>query len=123
MVLWLNSEGQNMNEVISNGHQNTENWIHIGENLQSRLEKPNQCLGVIIYKENSCYGQTARLTSMDCNKQASFMCSITTSEFHIHPSKKELPCVYQNVSADDATRRKREVHEDKKIDGGKHKIL
>lgn len=114
MVLWLNAEGKNMNEVIGSGIAAS----HMGENLQSRLEKPNQCLGLIIYKENSCYGQTARLTSMDCNKKASFMCSITTSEFHIHPSQKELPCVYQNVSTDDATRRKREAHKDKKIAGG-----
>ena len=49
MVLWLNGEGKNMNEVIGSGIAAS----HMGENLQSRLEKPNQCLGLIIYNENS----------------------------------------------------------------------
>ena len=121
-MIWLDSSDERMAWLESVDVLDTNGWMLMDENLKTQLNSTNQCLGVIIREEISTTNVTAKLTSMDCNKEASLMCSLPATQFTIPLDKKKLPCLPKNTSTVMRRKRKSETKEEEEESQNRGKL-
>ena len=91
--MWLNSDDasyawlEDVDTVQSNGS------VFIEDNLQKRAAENNECLGLIIRKYEVNNNLTAEITSWDCNRKMSFVCSLDPTQFTNPTNRVKFPCL------------------------------
>ena len=88
----------------------TSGSIIVDENLQNEVTEKNKCLGLVIRKDEGNNRITAKITSWECNRKSSFVCSLDASQFNKPSKRQKFPCITQNKEQ----REKRESDEGKK---------
>ena len=78
-------------------------------NLQTNVVQANECLGLIIRKDELTNNLTARVTSWDCNQKTSFVCALDDSKVTSPTKLTGFPCIPQNQT----TKQKREANSGK----------
>ena len=99
VFLSLNSGGNPESRL-----ENLENMLAKGsflvdDGLQTQIATTNDCLGLIIHKHEITKKLTATLTSWDCSRTTSLICSLDASQFTAPQMPVKFPCLPQTLLA------------------------
>ena len=89
--LWLNAKAKQSAYLKNFNTIETKSKLAFDTNLSLCLNKPNQCLGIIIRNDGG--NQTATLKCSNCEVKKQFVCSRSLREFTPRVPKAKLPCI------------------------------
>ena len=67
------------------------NKFEIDHSLQESIKQTNECIGIVLNKDEN--NKSATLTSWKCDKKKKFLCSLDVFEFTPPTAKAKLPCM------------------------------
>ena len=108
--MWLNSDHAPHEWLQKLDINQAGGSLIVDKHLQTTVVKTNECLGLIIRKDELNNNLTAQITSWDCNQQKSFVCSLDDSKFTSPTQLTGFPCIPHNQDA----RKKRQEEEEGK---------
>jgi hypothetical protein len=93
--LWLNSKNT-PHDWLKNIDTNSDSGsLVIDEDLANTVVQKNECIGLIVEKDELKGQLAAKITSWDCNSKASFACTLDASHFTKPSQRMKFPCIPQ----------------------------
>ena len=71
----------------------------IDDDLEAKINTTQDCLGVLIRKHEVTTEMTATLTSWDCSRKTSLICSLDSSQFTAPQKPVKFPCLPQSQTS------------------------
>ena len=71
------------------------NKLEVDHSLQERITQTNQCIGIVLHKDED--NKSAILTSWKCDTKRQFLCSLDVIEFTPPAAKAKLPCMPSKI--------------------------
>ena len=93
--LWLNNDEKISAFLKSMGTIEPGNKLEIDHSLQDRITQTNQCIGIVLHKDED--KKSATLTSWKCDTKRQFLCSLDVIEFTPPAAKAKLPCMPSKI--------------------------
>ena len=95
LFLSLNS-GESTSTLLENLEAiRSKGLFLIDDDLVERIKTTQDCIGVLISKHEVTKEMTATLTSWDCSRKTSLICSIESSQFTAPQKLVKFPCLPQ----------------------------
>ena len=94
--LWLNSDDNPRIWIEKLNSMRSKGTFLIDDDIQTRTAISNDCLGLIIRKDEIKNNVTATLTSWDCGRKKPSICYIEPSRFTAPQKPVKFPCIPQS---------------------------